>query len=223
MEQQIKPMKTGKSQKNQPSEFSTTCNSPEIYSKVNKDFSSINSDIRSRRYSLPLNKIINLNLEDQGGLFKEMQTFEGSRLEFLSTAGFDGKKKNGLDLKRKTFLIDEINEKMMKKLKMKIVEHRIIFNGPRNVQRKYKPSRFAPLSDMKNPVVRPTVKLNRKSLDDDLKLVFQNKFDKVKADFNMERLLSYRLKTRQKPGSVDIEESFRVCSPLIRKTVKFDC
>lgn len=89
----------------------------------------------------------------------------------------------------------------------------------------HKPSRFLPIHELNSFKRKPRINLKGKSFEQDLNLVIQNKYEKVKADFQMEKILHLRAQTRQSPfiKSIESEWKWRTpdCTPKSSKVVHF--
>jgi len=205
---------------------STVCDSPQNLSLSPKKLKNPNFD--ARRYSLPLAKIIIqapleasfdspkalkipvklLNNDRVLGKLKEVKPFN-PRDTFLSHPQ-DSKTKNFEFTKEKN---SEYPEKMPKK-----------DSNPRN----HKPSRFLPIRELDSFKRKPklnSMMMKGKGFEMDLNLVMQNKYEKVKADFQIEKILHLRAQTRQKAliKKNDSEWKWRTpdCTPKENKVVHF--
>lgn len=195
-------MENCKNSKLQMSEYSTSCTSPDVTTKINRKLNSIDFPSESRRFSLPLSKIIHIERNSPN---KFEQVIAGNKLKVDDELNFKSEFKPIMKRSvcmQHSFLIEDFNSLRLKRFTTVITKSKPKYW--KNNSRNHKPSRFAPLSDMKSNFQSPKAKPNKKVFQVNLNLLLKEKYEKFKADYQFKELISNRSRLSQNQATKNI-------------------
>lgn len=215
--------KSDKSEIRHLSGLSTSCESPEDLKLSSKKIDQ--PIIDARRYSLPLAKII---------------FSVPPKKTFLAPIEPEIAKKIPPNLANNDKMLEILKEIKTKKPKVSFLNHsveiekkgieEIKIKGTEKLEnrkgmKKYKPSRFLRIDEWNLVQNKPKIRMISRHFEEDIRLIMQNKYEKAKADFQIEKILHYRAQTRHKPMIKNVESEWKWktpdCTPKEKKVVHF--
>lgn len=206
---------------------STICESPEDLKPSPKKTN--NEIFDTRRYSLPLNKII-ISVPAKKQLLAPIEPAISKKLSqnlMNNDKMLEILKEIKITKPKVSFLNQsmEIEKRGVEGIKMKPIEREEKTGQNKKVVKTHKPSRFLRIDEWNLVRNKPKVCKISNHFEEDIKLIMQNKYEKVKADFQIEKILQYRAQTRHKTmiKHNDSEWKWRTpdCTPKEKKVVHF--